>query len=416
MSIEKYIHTRREFLRNMAIAGVGIAALPAFLTDTLAAGADASLTSGDGDPILVVLQLGGGNDGLNTVVPWNNDHYHRARGNLALKKNTLIRLNDDLAFHPSMAPMMDLIEKGKAAVLNGVGYPNPNRSHFRSMEIWHTATDSDRFASEGWIGKYFDSHCPDCPPVGAVHVGQEAPQAFAGNSGVGVAFTEPDHFRWHPGERGNTAQAYEELNPVASSEGESNLDFLRHVTTNTIAASRDVLRTSRVQRQPVEYPTNQLGRSLRTIATLIAGGLRTRVFYTSITGFDTHANQLQVHANLLGQFSEGVAAFWKDLEAIGVADRVTILCFSEFGRRVAANASAGTDHGAAGPMFLVGNRVKAGLHGDHPSLDPKDLEDGDLRHGIDFRAVYTEVLAASLGADAARVLGREFTPPGVLQG
>ncbi len=420
MADARYVFTRREFLRGALIAGAGMT-LPAFLTEAVSANAvEGHLPGFKDDRILVVIQLGGGNDGLNTIVPYGDDAYYRSRQVLRVERQQLLRLDDQLAMNDAMTGLKELYDEGGLGIVNGVGYPNPNRSHFRSMEIWQTAVDSDRYSETGWVGRYFDHCCSGTPePQAGVHVGPgEMPQAFTGRSGAGVGFTDPERFRWATGGVEGLEDAFaraNQLDTVRTSANETdNLDFLRHMTNNAVIASEDVQRAGRTRRQPVDYPASALANQLRTIATLIAGGLPTRIYYTSLTGFDTHANQSATHRRLLEQFSGALPAFLRDLKKIGVADRVQVMCFSEFGRRVEENASRGTDHGTAGPMFLAGAGITPGLHGQYPSLT--DLDGGDLRHTVDFRSVYTDVLEGWFGADASRVVGRKFQRAGIVKG
>lgn len=410
MADDLYFVTRRDFLKTATIAGMSLA-LPAFLTRT----AEAKSGAPDGDTILVVLQLGGGNDGLNTVVPYSNDDYHRARKRLALSKGDLLPIDGDIALHHELKGLRSLYDDGSLAIINGAGYPNPNRSHFRSMEIWHTATDSDRYSSTGWIGRYFDNCCGGSPdPGAAVNVGPDLPQAFDSESGAGISFENPDSFKWEEGRGPNREETFRRLNRPGSGHDpeKSTLDFLRHTTGNIITSSAEIREASSLKRKTAEYPGSRLGRQLRDIATLIAAGMPTRIYYTSHGGFDTHANQAGQHNNLLRQFSEAVAAFQQDLKVIGAHRRVVTMCFSEFGRRVEENASGGTDHGTAGPMFLLGEGIKPGLHGRYPSLT--DLDGGDLKHSVDFRAVYAELIEKQLRADSAKVLGKKFDRIGVM--
>ncbi|MBI1289863.1 DUF1501 domain-containing protein [bacterium] len=407
------IFSRRGFLQSLAVAGLA-ASLPSFLTETVMAQQAKGITPGfKDDRILVVIQLGGGNDGLNAVIPHGDDSYYRLRKNIAVEKKDMHRLSDDVALNGGMTAFKDLFDKGELSILQGVGYPNPNRSHFRSMEIWHTGTDADRYSKTGWIGRYFDNACAGTPnPLAGVNIGREMPQSFASARGMGVSFDEPKNFGW-AGQGRATREAFNAVNHTAEDHGEHRtIDFLRHVTATAMASSDRVLRASATNRKPVEYPNSRLSTQLRTVATLIAGGLPTRIYYTSMSGFDTHSNQLNQHANLLRQFTEAAAAFNADLKAIGVADRVQILCFSEFGRRVEENASRGTDHGTAGPMFMLGAGIKPGIHGTAASLT--DLDEGDLKHTQDFRAVYAEVLQRWLGTDPKLVLDKEWQLPGVL--
>lgn len=413
--MNEFVYTRREFLRTAAIAGLGLT-LPAFLTESIAATTPPGTIPGfKDDRILVVIQLGGGNDGLNTVVPYSDDAYYAARKGIALEKSSLLRIDDHLALNGSMESLKELYDDGGLAIINGVGYPNPNRSHFRSMEIWQTAVDSDRYSDSGWIGRYFDNCCNGTPePVAGVNIAGELPQAFAGKRRVGVSFAQPGGFKWAEGRNGGGRKSFDAINKVNT--GKKNpadtLDFIRHTAANAVISSDKVITASRTKRQIPEYPGVALGNQLKNIATLIAGGLPTRIYYTSISGFDTHANQSNTHNSLLSQYSRSLAAFMKDLKSIGVEDRVMVLTFSEFGRRVSENASRGTDHGAAGPVFLTGAGIKPGLHSTYPSLT--DLENDDLKHTLDFRCLYGEILEKWFEADPTQVLGRKFAKAGVV--
>ena len=411
--------TRREFIKKgLTIVAVGMTA-PSFLTRTALALNNpwdvAQTTSRPGVPddrILVVVQMGGGNDGLNTVIPLTNDAYYRARPNLAVPAKDVIRVTDELGLHPSLAKVKDLYDRGAMAVIQGVGYPNPSRSHFKSMEIWHTADPEGRVVRYGWIGRYFDSKCPVCeqPTVG-VNIGQSMPLAMVADSGMGVSLETPETFQWMPTFNGlgtrEELELFKLLNAPAPGVNEpGTIDFLRHTAMNAYVASEQVRGATSGYRGGVEYPNNRFAFSMRLIAQMIAGKLPTKVYYAHMTGFDTHAAQRGPHENLLQQLAEGVAAFYKDLEAQGNADRVLVLAFSEFGRRVAENGSGGTDHGTAAPMFVFGKPLKGGLYGQHPSLT--DLVDGDLRHAIDFRSVYATVLDKWLGAEPAKILGYDL--------
>lgn len=409
--------TRREFIqKGLTIVAVGATA-PSFLTRTALAMNNpwdvAQVASRPGVPddhILVVVQMGGGNDGLNTVVPFADEAYYRARPRLAVPREQVIRVTDQLGFHPRMTKFKELYDRGAAAVILGVGYPNPSRSHFKSMEIWHTADPEGRLLRVGWIGRYFDSNCPGCaePTVG-VNVGPTMPLALRGEGGGGVTLENPDAFQWLPTLDGLGAREQHELlrmlhAPITGEPG--TVDFLRHTAMNAVLSSERVRDAVRQYRGGVEYPNTRFAANLRLVAQLIAGRLPTRVYYAHMTGFDTHANQQGVHDALLEQLSTGVDAFYRDLEAQGNAERVLVMAFSEFGRRLAENGSAGTDHGTAAPMFVFGKRVRPGLHGRQPSL--ADLTDGDPRHTVDFRAVYATVLDRWLGAEPAKILGGEF--------
>ncbi len=405
------IISRRGFLKSAAMfSSIGLA--PAFLTRTAecAASEVAPIAGFKDGRILVVVQLGGGNDGLNTLAPWSDDEYYRARPAIGLKKERLIRISDDLAANDKLASLMKLYDAGKVSMIQGVGYPNPDRSHFRSMEIWHTASDSDEFLARGWIGRYFDNCCSGTArPQAGVSLGKERPQAFDGERGIGVAFDDPKNFGWKPGRATDTAQNFERINTQRPEKNDT-LDFLRHTTSNAIMSSYEVKeaaqRAGQASAQQGARPNTR--DPLQTVASLIRGDLQTRIYYVSFGGFDTHANQLGTHDNLLQRFSDSVSKFQQTLEADGNADRVMTMVFSEFGRRVRQNASSGTDHGTAAPMFLIGNHAKAGVHGVRPSLT--DLDDGDLKFTVDFRNVYASVLKDWFSADPKTILNQTFEP------
>ncbi len=409
--------TRREFIRRgLTMVAVGATA-PSFITRTALAMNNpwdvAQVTSRPGVPddhVLVVVQMGGGNDGLNTIIPFADDAYYRARPNLGIPQKDVIKVTDDLGFHPGLVKLKELYDKGAVAVVQGVGYPNPSRSHFKSMEIWHTADPEGRVVRYGWIGRYFDSKCPVCeqPAVG-LNVGPSMPLAMQASSGMGVSLETPEAFQWMSslhgiGER-EEQELFRLLNAPAPNEP-GTIDFLRHTAMNAYLSADQVRDAVRAYKGGVEYASTRFAGSMKLIAQMIAGRLPTKVYYANMTGFDTHAAQRGVHENLLQQLAEGVSAFYRDLEAQGNADRVVVLAFSEFGRRVAENGSAGTDHGTAAPMFVFGKPLKAGFYGRQPSLT--DLTEGDLKHGIDFRSVYATVLDRWLGADPQKILGSNF--------
>lgn len=410
---ESCLCTRREFLQTTSLVAVG-ALMPSFLAEAAAAAARGSIAGFADDRILVVVQLGGGNDGLNTVVPFTDDAYHRARPRLALKADSLLRLDDRTGLHSNLTALKELYDTGLVSIVEGVGYPNPNRSHFRSMEIWHTATDSNRYSDTGWIGRYFDAACSgEAEPVAGVAVGGERPQAFSGKRGFGVAMSDPSSFGWTEGQGEARERNFSQLNAPRQAPNET-LDFLRKVTANAVISSDRVRAVAQSYKGGVQYPNDAFAQGLQTVAKMIAGSLPTRIYYVTLGGFDTHANQQGTHGNLLQRFSNGVAAFMRDMKHQGNSERVLVLTFSEFGRRVAENGSSGTDHGTAAPMFLIGDAVRPGLAGARPSLT--DLDSGDLKHTTDFRAVYASVLRGWMGTDPAAVLGHDFGPVPILKG
>ncbi len=422
--------TRRQFIRSSMMGMAASWTLPSFLNSTILSmdlAAATAPSTGKDQPILIVLQMGGGNDGLNTIIPHADDAYHRARSSLAIAPGDVLRIDDHLGMHPQLSGLKNLYDSGHLAVINGVGYPNPNRSHFRSMEIWHTASDADKNASHGWIGRYFDSNCTGQPPTVGVNIGNTTPQAFVAESPLGVSFSDPRQFQAAGAEDepmmaadddsddptgGNAGGSIDMLGGAAQTSGDP-LSFLRRTTLDAELSSRDI--QDLVRRTPAGsgYPNGRLARDLRLVAQLIAGGLPTRVYYVHQGGYDTHANQRGTHDRLMGELSTSLAAFCKDLQQQGNFNRVAIMTFSEFGRRVAENGSRGTDHGAAGPMFLLGGAVRPGLHGVQPDLG--DLDRGDLKHHTDFRAVYAAVLDQWLRVPPQPILGRDFPRPALFQ-
>ena len=395
--------TRREFLRRTG-RGLGFLAFssvaPGFLAHSVRAGAP--LPEKDRS-ILVLIQLAGGNDGLNTVVPYADDHYYRLRPSLGLKAAELHKLDDHHGLHPACRELHALYKEGTLGIIQNVGYPNPNRSHFRSMEIWETAAESNEYLTEGWIGRYFDNCCSGSPsgePLG-LNVGNELPDTFLSRESHGIFSLDPRRPRRPNGDpdllEGIRALAYPE---------ESNAVFLQHAIMDTLVTEQRVLGKLSGYKPMVEYPAHALAKALSQVAGLIASGMETRVYFVSHGGFDTHANQASRHRQLLAQLSSAMQAFQKDLEAHGLQDQVLTMTFSEFGRRPSENASNGTDHGTAAPHFVMGTRLRGGLHGSAPDLDlPKNR---DLSHTTDFRSVYSSVLRDWFDADPGPVMGRDF--------
>ena len=332
-----------------------------------------------------------------------------------MRENEILKINDQLGFHSSLKGLKELYDQGLLGVINGVGYPNPNRSHFRSMEIWHTATDSHKYDKHGWIGRYFDNCCTgSASPHHGVQIGSQLVQAFESRGSGGVCFPNPNTFSWKQGLGSNTTARFKALNALASNthEHEEVVDYLQHVTADILLSSDAVHKASSYKRRSTSYPSGRFARDLKIVANMIAGGLPTRIYYVSLTGFDTHANQEGLHANLLNQFSSGISAFYKDIAQLQASRNVITICFSEFGRRVSENGSRGTDHGAAGPMFIIGDKVRAGMHGSYPTLS--DLYQGDLKHTVDFRAVYSEVLNNWLQVRSEDVLDSQHEHLGFL--
>ena len=419
--------TRRLFLqRGCALASLA-ATVPCFIErSALGVLGNPLLSSNPGVPdhrILVVVQLGGGNDGLNTVIPYGDPAYFNARPQIAVQApgatgNTVALQLDQSAgigLHPALAPLKELYDEGLVSVVQGVGYPNPNRSHFTSMDIWQTGRLDAK--GSGWIGRYFDATCNGTPiPEGSVAVGRTAPLAMEGNIQKPISFENPALFRWLGEDlHGSMKEPYDAINRAGSLAGtpaETQKDFLMRTALDAQVASGRIL--AAVAKQPlVRYPDHALARQLRTVGAMIRDGMPTRVYYATMGGFDTHSGQAGRHGQLLRQVSESVAAFQRDLKEQGNAERVVTLVFSEFGRRVKQNGSGGTDHGTAAPVFVIGAGVKPGVVGRHPSL--VDLDQGDLKFGVDFRSVYASLLGDWMKAPADTILRGQFASAGVVR-
>ena len=409
-------HHRRDFLKSSLAASTLVSLGASTVPEFLGRSAVAASGSKGNEKVLVVVQMLGGNDGLNTVVPHGIDGYSRGRRVLRLSPGQVHKITPEIGLHPSMGGMAKLIEAGKLSVIQGVGYPNPDRSHFRSMEIWESARVEAGALETGWLGRVLDSEAPRTGgDPSALHVGPRTlPLALRAKQVEVPSLDSLEQYRLK-----FAADADRRLATARASEAPTSLDdpllgFLRRTTLAAYESSRRLEEVAKPKTGGPPYPNYGLAKRLELIAQVIKAGYGTRIYYTTLDGFDTHANQLATHAGLLNELSDSIAAFRKDLDATGQGDRVAVLAFSEFGRRVAENASLGTDHGAAAPVFVVGPVAKPGLVGDHPSFD--DLTDGDLKHSVDFRRVYASLLGSWLGCDPAAVVGGGFSPLGLFRG
>lgn len=392
-------YTRRRFLADVSAsaATAGLVSLasttPLFLTQSAAAGAEQK-----GDSILVVVQLSGGNDGLNTVIPYKHDLYRRARPSLVQDAATVIKLKDDLGMHSALKGFGKLWEAGQLAIVQGVGYPNPNRSHFESMDIWHTANLKLGDRTSGWLGRTFDQlklAQPEQQSSPALHLGgEEQPLALTARDVPTPSITSLEQFKLDTGKNESRRQAIESAAAAARPAENELLKFVSTRSTAALKLSHHLEQSAKDYSTSVKYPETQLAGKLKQVAQLIDAGLGNRVYYVTLDGFDTHSDQAAAHQGLLQQLGDALAAFKEDLQVHGHQDRVASLVFSEFGRRVQENSSRGTDHGAAAPAFVIGNKLNAGLIGKHPKLD--DLDDGDLKFHTDFRAVYSSLLTSWL--------------------
>ncbi len=356
--------------------------------------------------ILIVIQLSGGNDGLNTVVPYQNDVYYNNRPRLAIPSNEVLKIHDELGFHPALSALQPLLDEGLLSIVNSVGYPNPDRSHFRSMDIWHTASNSDEYWTTGWLGRYLDSNCSNCDvPYHALEVDANLSLALKGEQRNGFAMGNPGQLKK------TTDNKFLQLAGQNFDEhhAEENVRYLYKTMINTQSSAKYLFEQSKVYQSKAAFPQTPFGRDLKQIAELITADTDTKIYYVSLTGFDTHANQKNQQARLLRQYAEGVAALVKDLQQNNLLNDTLILTFSEFGRRVKQNASNGTDHGTANNLFLIGGGIKKpGFYNAAPDL--LNLDKGDLIYQIDFRQIYATILEQWLDTNANLVLGQSFDP------
>jgi uncharacterized protein (DUF1501 family) len=409
--------SRRDFLNRST--GVSCGLLLPGLWGRAALAAPSANQPGGKPTVLVVVQLNGGNDGLNTVIPVNDPEYRKSRPQLAIPARTALPFTHGLAWHPACRPLANLVEAGQLAAVLGVGYPQPNRSHFVSMDIWHRGSFSEDDPT-GWLGKTVDAWSrAGRTDAGSLHVGaSEAPLALESPSGKTFTLQSLDDYCLKTADGRDDPTKRLAIEGFAKRQSESDSPLLARIRQSAREAYDSSERIARIGRESnaVTYPATELAQRLRLVARLIESDIPERVYYTMQDGYDTHATQLPSHANLLTELSEALAAFQKDLQATGHGERVVTLVFSEFGRRVAENASAGTDHGAASTLFLMGAPVSAGAIGSYPSLT--DLDDGDLKHTLDFRRVYATLLDRWLGIDSTRVLpgSERFDPLPLLRG
>ncbi len=357
-----------------------------------------------GNKVVVILQLSGGNDGLNTVVPIGNDIYHKSRPGLGIAGSKALRLTDEAGLHPVLEAFKGFYDEGSLGIINSVGYPNPDRSHFRSMDIWQTASHSHEYLHTGWVGRYLDAQCRGCDkPTQAIEIDDVLSPALKGNQVNGMALKDPRRLF------GTANEKF--FRDVAKQHGgktsEETVDYLYKTMSQTLSSADYIFKQSRLRPSSAEYPKTELGRSFRTIASLIFSDINTKVYYVSLGSFDTHINQGAQQQRLFSDMNESVKAFVKDLKENNRFEDVLLFTFSEFGRRVSQNASGGTDHGAANNMFLVSGGLKQkGMINAMPDLT--DLQDGDLKHKVDFKNVYATVLDKWLQADSKTILGNEF--------
>lgn len=402
---------RRDFLKRGALAGAALPLAGGRLFARPLAPAFFSRPAALGDRVLVLINLNGGNDGLNTVVPVNDPAYHNARKTIALKVPDLVKVTDDLSLHGSMARFGELYGQGSCAVVENVGYPDQDRSHFRSTDIWHSASRADQVLYTGWLGRYLATSHPEYPATlprapFAIQVSPSTSLALESEvGGMGIAIDNPDRFY-------SLASGLKvDPEPLPATLAGPELAFVREVIEQSNFYSAEVNKAMLGGSTNAQYDGDPLSAQLRVVARLINGGLRTGIFVVALPGFDTHVAQLVPHAQRLQWVSRSVGNFLDDVAAAGNGDRVVAMTYSEFGRRLNENGSAGTDHGAAAPLFVLGRKVRGGrILGGAPNLT--DLDDrGDVKFAVDFRQVYATILEDWMGftaADTATALGGEF--------
>ena len=414
--------TRRTFLRQLGAVGVvSLGATPPLFLARAAAAAEQQAAKNTSGRILVLVQMAGGNDGLNTVVPYGDPEYRRARPGIRISKGEVLRIDDYLGLHPGMTGFKELYDEGTLSIIQGVGYPRPDRSHFRSMDIWHTARPSVRSEVEtasienGWLGRALDltaSRHTGTMPALAFGV-DRLPLALVASKVHVPTVRSLKEYRLSLGsgpksDRQLRRRLIEELadRPDSAGEAGSELDFLRKTSLTALSTADRLEEVMSSDKTSVVYPENGLARKLKMVAQIIAADLGTRILFVSLGGFDTHSQQKGAHQALLTELSSAVRSFFEDLKGRRLDDRVLLATYSEFGRRVKENGSLGTDHGAASQLFIASPSVKGGIHGKHPSLT--DLTRGDLKHHTDFRSVYATLLEKWLEFPSEPVLGGKF--------
>jgi len=377
---------RREFLRSSAAACM-LSILPAAV---LAADSDAYRR------LLILVELNGGNDGLNTLVPYANEAYYQLRPRIGIARDQVLQLSEHEGLHPSLAPLLPLWKSGELAVVRGVGYPNPNLSHFRGIEIWDTASGSDQYLQQGWLARAFRAHAvPQSFAAEGVVVGSSNLGPLMGGSRT-VAITNTEQFLRQASLVGGVS---------STATGNRALSHVLKVEDEITQAASGLVGSMQLA---TAFPQGRFGNAVRTAATVLTGQQPVAAIRLSLGSFDTHQNQLNTHANLLRQLAEGLAALKAALVELERWDSTLIMTYAEFGRRAQENGSNGTDHGTANVHFVMGGRVKGGLYGQAPQLDR--LDNGNLVHAVDFRNLYATALQKWWGVDASRALGGRFAP------
>lgn len=376
---------RRHFLTLTGTLTGGALLLPDFLYSY---GSQSNLVVGE--QCVVFVQLNGGNDGLNTFIPFSDPLYYELRPKIAISKGDVASATNGMAFHPALSGFAQMQQNGDLSVLQNVGYPNPVRSHFRSQEIWQTAPKEQEYLNDGWLGRYLDLQCKEHQPTAGVNIDTIDNLALKGDAPNSITVKDPSRFVV---KRNSEAAVQLSSNPQ--------LDFVRKIASSVVEGADHIQNAiSKAAASEIAYPKTGLAKNLEWIAKLIKGNLNSKVYYTSLNGFDTHDNQPAIHKNKLIELNDAVYSFYQDLKKSQQLSQVTIVVFSEFGRRVKDNGS-GTDHGTAAPMFIIGGSNKGKVIGANPNL--ADLDQGDLIHQLDFRSVYASLLQNKLQFDPKKI-------------
>ena len=387
---------RKEFLQ------VGSLATASFMLPKFLKAFEKPMMVPPGNKVVVVIQFSGGNDGLNTVIPVRNDIYYKARPGIGIAKDKALIVSDETGLNPALEAFKGLYDDGSLAIMNSVGYPNPDRSHFRSMDIWHSASASNEYINTGWVGRYLDAQCKGCDkPTQAMELDDVLSLALKGEQSKGLAFKDPKKLF-----NSSNGKYFKDIN-ANHQTGEETIDYLYKTMSETISSADYIYQQSQTHPTNEVYPATNLGKDLKTIASLIFSDINTKVYYVSLGSFDTHVNQEGQQKRLFTELNNAVKAFTNDLKKNNRFNDVLMMTFSEFGRRVTQNASGGTDHGTANNMFFISGGLKQkGVLNTMPDLS--DLNEGDLKHKVDFKNVYATVLNKWLGADDKMILGGKF--------
>ncbi|WP_338813939.1 DUF1501 domain-containing protein [Bernardetia sp. Wsw4-3y2] len=410
--------TRRKFIGQMGLATAGTLFVPLFLKGFDSVAANSIKNS---NKKLIIIQFSGGNDGLNTVVPFRNDIYYKKRPQIAISKDEVIKLSDEQGLNPALLPLKKLYEEGEFTIINNVGYPNPDRSHFRSMDIWQTGSSSDEYLSTGWLGRYLDKiYTENKNAHFALEMDDTLSLALKGIKKSGFAAQDLNRLKRTTStpivkalleNQNNILKS--NLKPHHDHSHDEQVSYLYQTLSNTAASSEYLFEKNKVGKASANYPNDRFGKALQQVSKLISAGSDSQIYYVSLNGFDTHANQKNQQERLFKSYAEGIEALRKDLKKTNDWNDTLIMTFSEFGRRVGENASRGTDHGTANVVFLAGgNLKKKQFVGQAPNLT--DLDNGDLKFKIDFRQIYSDILKNWLKTDSRSILNADFENLGLV--